>query len=101
MTTTKRRSKWAMRTVRDGKVRIGGVDYRPNETHRPYDGRLDGMRFLFGRYFTGSKIEPFVSLWGTEQAARDPEANLADEPQCVDGHLPWDFWDAPAAGEAK
>ena len=85
------------RTVRNGEVTIGGVRYRPRQHHMPYDGRLDGQRFLFGRYLKPGhpgEWEPFVSLWGTERAARDKEVNPHDGPHVVDGKLPWDFWEA-------
>jgi hypothetical protein len=40
----------AYRTVRKGRVKIGGLYYRPTQHHVPYDGRCDGHRFLFARY---------------------------------------------------
>jgi hypothetical protein len=57
------------RTVRRGRVKIGGVYYRPREVHRLYGGELEGARFLFGRYpapWLASGWEAFVSLWGLE-----------------------------------
>jgi hypothetical protein len=85
--------KWFVRKIKDGAVRIVGVTYRPKGDHLSYDGRLDGLRMIFARYFTGNTVEPFVSLWGTEEQRDAPYGGLVPPgPQCVDGHFPWDFW---------
>lgn len=84
----------AFRTVRNGEVKIAGMKYRPQQHHMVYDGRLDGKRFLFGRYFApwlSGGYEPFVSLWGTEEAAKTETTELG--PECVDGCFPWVFWE--------
>lgn len=91
---------WAIRTVRDGRVKIGGRVYRPQGHHLAYDGRLDGVRFLFGRYAAPWKPggwEPFVCLWGTEKAyLSGKDEDLAGGPEVVDGSLPWSFWEVIA-----
>jgi hypothetical protein len=85
----------AYRTVRNGRVKIGGLYYRPTQHHVPYDGRCDGHRFLFARYDKpGGGWEPYVNLWGTEAAARDPEnVDPMVGPHLVDGAYPWDWWE--------
>jgi hypothetical protein len=84
------------RTVRKGRVKIGGRHYRPVGHHLAYDGRCDGHRFLFGRYDKpGGGWEPFVNLWGTEAAAKSPNLDdVMEGPHIVDGTFPWDWWEA-------
>ncbi len=95
------RGKWILRTVRHGRVKIGGHWYRPSEIHERYDGRMDGLRFLFGRYWNGrTGWEPFVNLWGTEHEYKClhflDEPNTCPEckikPYEAEGVLPWGFW---------
>lgn len=81
--------KFAIRKVKDGKVKIGNIYYKPKEHLMKYDGRLEGQRFAFGRY---SHNKDFVSLWGTEKFFLDENAS-SDGPHVVDGILPWDFWE--------
>ncbi len=89
-----REGKWAMRTVCEGRVVIGGVTFRPSEEHLAYDGRLDGHRFAFGKYAApGGGREPYVSLWGTVEAYQNPEQEIHG-PELVDGAFPWMFWRA-------
>lgn len=88
---------WHLRTVRDGKVRIRGRWYRPDECYMVYDGRLDGRRFLFALY---KGKEELAGLWGTEKAYRDPTDD-SQGPECVGGTYPWYFWHAePAPSDA-
>lgn len=84
-----------IRTVRDGAVLIGGVRYRPEGQYRRYDGRLDGLRFLFGRYpapWKPAGYEPFVSLCVGEAEFRAADPGAGPGPEVVDGVLPWSFW---------
>lgn len=98
-----------IRTVIKGRVKVDGAYYRPNERHRPYDGRLDGLRFAFGRYrkYDGSSdYENFVSLWGTEHQWKHLGKCYTDEdamalsaclecqvnPHIIDGYLLWVWW---------
>ena len=89
---------WAMRTVRYGRVKIGGAWYYPDPLFLAYDGRLDGQRFLFGRYPVGDETYlPYICLWGTEALARAPDdaayaALWGKGPEVVDGSLPWEWW---------
>ena len=83
---------WAIRTIRHGRVKVGGQSYTPSSQHLVYDGRLDGKRFAFGRYRDGSSgYRPFLSLWGSEMEYRT--GTLTDDgPEVVDGYLPWHWW---------
>lgn len=89
--------KAAVRKIRDGKVKIGGVWFYPG-VHpgamngarwipaRPYDGRLENTIQLFCRYHhwgtdDKQRYEPFVSLWAD-----------SDSPSVVDGVFEWQFW---------
>jgi hypothetical protein len=95
--------RFAVRTIRNGEVRIGGKVFRPGDKgDRPYDGRLDGLRMAFGQYpgFTFSDGLKRVSLWGTERAYRCRHDHDADGtewcdwpgPNCIDGTFYWDSW---------
>ena len=94
----------AFRTIHNGRVRILGRTYVPQTHHRPYNGELDGQRWLFGLYwgppnydrYDARGLASFVSLWGTEAAAK---AKTEDEmkahwpgPNCIDGHFNWEWW---------
>lgn len=81
---------FVIRTIHNGCVCIFGRDYRPDEQHRRYDGRLDGQRFAFGLYDGRPDL---ISLWGTERAFRSDDENTDwPGPACVDGYFPWVFW---------
>jgi hypothetical protein len=86
-------NRWVIRAVKDGAVSIGGRTFRPSDQHMKYDGRLDGQRMAFARYWTGYKCEPFVALWGTEAAFRSSDPHASESgPECIDGILPWYWW---------
>lgn len=100
-----------MRTIRNGRVRIRGVLFRPDEHHRAYDGRLDGQRWLFGLYWGPKNYDrygpdgwccAFVSLWGTEAAAlARTDEDMQREwpgPNCIDGTFNWEWWHANPIG---
>ena len=87
--------RWVVRTVKQGKVRIYGVDYKVSEQHTAYDGRLDGLRFLFARYWEGDNLLPTVFLWGLESEAKSGVFE-AEPPYQVDGYLPWGWWHSAA-----
>ena len=92
---------FVLRTIRHGRVKIGRKWYRPSQHHPEskgsveYDGRLDGLRYVFGRYRrygdSNNPYEPFVELWGTEAAYRGEEA-VMEGPEVVSGYLPWASW---------
>ena len=88
-------TRWVVRTIKDGRVRIDGKIYAPSERHKKYDGRLDGMRYVFARYMTnygeGPEYEPFVYMWGTEESYRDPSCPRGPEVM-EDGSMPWAWW---------
>lgn len=94
------------RTVKNGRVKIGGKYFAPRTNHLPYDGRLDGMRLIFVLYrypgqtgfsYRRKHCQRQVWLWGTEEMAKASHQRyleLWDENPCiVSGHFPWDFWD--------
>ncbi len=86
--------RFVVRTVRQGTVVIAGRTFRPDENFLAYDGRLDGMRFAFGRYHSGDDWLPFVQLWGTEAAFIGVSSGIPG-PEVVDGTLPWVWWQSP------
>lgn len=98
---------WVTRTVRDGRVRIYGKDYKPSHQWQEYKDELEGMRYVFSRYYRGNgNYEPFVYLWGSEESSRllrtDYDAWLEAEPGgpevMEDGGLPWCFWNEVSDG---
>lgn len=72
-----------VRKIKNGKVKIANVWYAPYALHRIYDGRLDGMRYLFGRYDTPE----YVNLHSPV-----PDGEFGKTPDCVEGEYPWSFW---------
>lgn len=75
---------WATRKVKNGKVKINGRYFAPEEKYQPYDGRFEGMRLVFGLYWNpyGNMMD-YVYLWGTEELSNcikdNPDGNLDDE----------------------
>ena len=51
-----------IRTIRNGQVKINGRIFKPDRRWMEYDGRLDGMRYTFGLYWSGQRMLPFVQL---------------------------------------
>ena len=89
-----KRTKWATRTIKNGEVRILGVDYEPSRKFLDYDGRLDGQRWTFGLYWNGDKRkEDLVFLWGPERWGKTATEKWDwPGPACVEGRFPWDWW---------
>ena len=96
--------KFAIRTVRDGSVKINRRTFFLDQNFRQYHGELDRQRFAFGIYPNGAfgARSQAVSLWGTEKEYREAchaeDDSWADPnpPYQFDGQLPWVWW-----GEAK
>jgi len=92
----KKPRRWAVRTVKNGRVLIFGYWYRPSNTHLKYDGRFENWRLIFGLYARYDEdgwcgYEPFVYLWGTEHRFRERNPHAVDT-TAVNGTLPWSFW---------
>ena len=85
---------FVVRTIRKGAVVIDKMVFRPSETHKAYDGRLDGLRYAFGRYRDYERVgwKPLAYLWGTEAQFRNRETMQIEGPHVVDGTMPWEFW---------
>lgn len=100
------RRKWALRKVRNGRVKIGGVWYVPKDHHREYKGECDGGWYLFCRYFVGETTELYVSLWGSKEYA---DATTAEEMDAarhtnrneIDGVIYWQFWQREKPSPAR
>ena len=91
--------RFAIRTVKNGTVKINGVIYFPSEQFMKYDGRLDNKRFAFGIYDEYDHKRRFVSLWGNESSYKcnhsetDSNCNcFKDTIECVNGSFPWVWW---------
>lgn len=80
---------FAVRTVKNGAVKINHRVYEVSEQHMKYDGRLDGLRFAFGLYKNDTR---FVLLWGTEQEFLSDDVPEPRGPHIVNGALPWTWW---------
>ncbi len=96
-------TRFAIRTVRNGQVKIFGRLFTVNPIYDdpPYDGRWEGRRFAFGLYYVGGILENFVSLYGTERLYRargDEWENMYDAERRIttdDGGAElWAWWDA-------
>jgi len=75
------------RTIKNGRVKINGNTYKPDEKSVKYDGRLDGTRYVFGVY-TG--LEDVVAMWGKEETSKILVNTAASE--IINGTLPWYWW---------
>jgi hypothetical protein len=82
------RRRFAIRTIKNGTVRIFGETYMPEDSEVPYDGRLDGQRWAFGLY---QSTPEFVFLWGTEAAYHGAD-DWDTRPDVVDGFFVWVVW---------
>jgi hypothetical protein len=97
------RKNFAIRTVKNGRVKIDGVEYRPN--YARYNDELEGMRLAFGRYWSGkeeyiafSTGRRMLAVWGTERYYRavrtESEETLTimqhEEPSAVHDFVWWD-----------
>ena len=74
------------RMISNVRVRIKVRYYRPEERWLKYEGQLDGLRFLFGRY-TRPKLQPFIYCSGPI------DRDMRKRRHIIDGTLPWVFWD--------
>ena len=95
---------FVIRTIRNGEVKIFHKIFVPSDQWLEYDGRLDGLRVVFGLYWNGNEWEDgFVCLWDTEKdfnivLETDEEFQewLVDEEGStvglVDGYYPWLWW---------
>jgi hypothetical protein len=79
------KSKWVRRKVREGRIVIDKEWYVPSDKHLKYDGRLDGLSYVFGRYRDGDGWLDYVYMWGSDRG-------VGRGIEVVDGHYPWAFW---------
>lgn len=108
---------FAIRTVKNGKVKIGGKYFTCTEKHPAghkyhipgFDlSTLEGLRFAFGRYkrMGADKgayyYDSFVHCWGTERDFRSKELDengypiqhdFGQFPLSVNGYDLYSFWD--------
>lgn len=96
---TEHHPRFAVRTIRNGRVRILGHEYEPSR--EPTPERFEGMRAAFGLYwgprswasYDSRGLMDSVSLWGSETAFRSE--NLAEDwpgPFCEEGVFKWEWW---------
>lgn len=102
--------RFALRTIRKGRVKIRGQWFYPWEKWEKYDGRLDKMRYAFRLYYTrtegGFICKGLVQLWGPEQHFNNLDADKwqIDPQVTTDGSMPWIWWTTKqhlAEGEAR
>jgi len=72
---------WFKRKIKNGRVKINNHWYTPRGD---YDGRLDGMTYLFGTYDSPD----YVYLHSRQDVKEDFPGS-----SCVDGKFPWAWWD--------
>jgi len=86
----------AIRTIRNGRIRLNGTVFAPDETHIAYDGRLDGLQMVF--YECDSEMQRLLGrgrLAVLEGRVGDHFGWVHESepgPQIVDGCYPWYFW---------
>lgn len=90
---------FALRTVKNGSVKINGVTYFPKHwDEMPYDNRFEGLRFAFGLYYIGDRQQLHICLWGTEEYyfLHDAENDAAWKKECdlltINGTFYWMAW---------
>lgn len=86
--------RFAIRTIKDGRVKINNRYYAPPDAHMAYDGRLEGLRYAFGLY---AHERGFVCLWGTHALWKAGNSDYEQEyakggPHVINGREPWLFW---------
>lgn len=86
-----------IRKIKNGRVKINGIVYAPDDPHRQYNGELDGMWYAFGVYPDPSPVDGkrFISLWGTLEQYNSPgvlDETFGKTPNCIDGIFHWSFW---------
>jgi hypothetical protein len=98
--------KWATRKIRKGgRVKIGGYWWVPDARFMKYDGRLDSMVFVFGRYKDYSGYINLLNMWGTKETSdaiksgneKEYHRLWKESPAWVVGkdgvsYDPWCFW---------
>ena len=93
----------AVRKIKNGRVKIAGKYYEPQRTYQQYDGRLDGLWYLFGRYNDTSKVVligslDFIRFCEENEELSDGELSryFNEQPELVEvlgvKGLPWQFW---------
>lgn len=90
-----RKPKWAIRKIRNGRVKINGVWFYPSDYYLKYDSRLDGMTFRFGLFYTGDK-------WERKQVymhSRVPEEPYRQRSDVINGRFSWEWWRPKESGE--
>lgn len=99
-------SKWHIRTVKNGTVKILGNLYRAYDPHREYKGELDGCKYMFAgprEDYVTKRLA--VSMWGskemaeagryapTEEALNEAMNAVAHtEKHIIDGYIYWNCW---------
>lgn len=89
-------TRFVIRTINSGKVKINNRWFKPSDQYKKYDGRLDGLRYAFGIYWVGETniliMDNFLSLWGPEDQYNQEMPTDHSGPHVVDGNLPWNLW---------
>lgn len=84
----RKRSSFVRRLVRNGRVKVYGSWYRPDEQFQPYKGEMDGLYYWFSLY--GDEY-PTIVMWGNESQHDGPIGEYGPE-LVKDGSLPWTWW---------
>jgi len=88
--------RFAIRTVKDGSIKVFGMTLVPIDARNQYDGRFEGHRLAFAMYYIGKERQPFVSLWGTERDYRCHSEDMPDwgkPPVCMNGVFEFAWWE--------
>lgn len=87
-------TRFAIRKIKNGTVKINGKSYSPDE---PYRGELDGLWYAFGLYKYASPRDGkmFISLWGTKEQHCSKTEDIpgwGNTPNCIDNVFHWPWW---------
>jgi len=85
------------RTIKDGKVRVFGRFFYPSSKYMEYDGRLDGLCYIFGLYYENGELLDKISLIAmdgkpTRFDPNNPDTYRENQPEVIDEYIPWLFW---------
>lgn len=105
MASNRGKRRFALRTIRNGRVRILGDYYEPSR--EPTPELFEGMRAAFGLYwgppswgrYDERGLMDGVCLWGSEKAyhavndpSDDDEVHDWPGPFCENGYFKWESW---------
>jgi hypothetical protein len=79
---------FAIRTIKNGRVKFNGRYFKPSEDQDKYNGELDGLRYCFADYANPDRNGVwFIAMWGTEKKAMACRTDEEYERVCKEEHI--------------